>query len=172
MASFIAIKTVCVVGGGDSAMEEATFLTRFANKVYLIHRRQALRASKIMQEKAQSNEKIDFVLDTVVTDVLGQDGVTGVTLKNVETDAASELPLDGMFVAIGHTPNTQLFQGQLEMDETGYILTSNDKSHLSATNLAGVFACGDVQDKRYRQAITAAGSGCSAALDAEHYLEA
>lgn len=164
-------KTICVVGGGDSAMEEATFLTRFASKVYIIHRRQGFRASKIMLDKANENPKIEFILDTVVTDVLGDEIVTGVKLKNVKTDEETELKVDGMFVAIGHTPNTKLFDGQIDMDENGYILTSASKTKVSATNISGVFACGDVQDSRYRQAITAAGSGCAAALDAEHYLE-
>lgn len=168
---FFRDKTIAVVGGGDSAMEEATFLTRFAAKVYIIHRRQGFRASKIMLDKARNNPKIEFMLDTVVTDVLGDELVTGLKIKNVETEAEKELPLDGLFVAIGHTPNTKLFAGQLEMDEKGYILTSTDKSRVTATNVPGVFACGDVQDSRYRQAITAAGSGCAAALDAEHYLE-
>ncbi|RME40235.1 MAG: thioredoxin-disulfide reductase [Caldilineae bacterium] len=164
-------KTVCVVGGGDSAMEEATFLTRFAEKVYIIHRRNAWRASKFMVQKATENPKIEFILNTVVEDVLGDEAVEGVRLKNVQTGEVSELKVDGMFVAIGHTPNTKLFTGQVQTDEQGYIVTSTDKSHLTATNLPGVFACGDVQDKRYRQAITAAGSGCQAALDAQHYLE-
>ncbi len=168
---FFRDKTIAVVGGGDSAMEEATFLTRFASKVYIIHRRQGFRASKIMLDKAQNNPKIKFILDTVVTDVLGAEIVSGVNLKNVVTGAEKELPLDGLFIAIGHTPNTDLFREQVEMDKTGYILTSTDKSHVTATNLPGVFACGDVQDSRYRQAVTAAGSGCAAALDAEHYLE-
>lgn len=168
---FFRDKTIAVVGGGDSAMEEATFLTRFAAKVYLIHRRQGFRASAIMLEKAQNNSKIEFLLDTTVTDVLGEELVTGVKLQNTVTGAESELALEGLFVAIGHTPNTQLFADQLQHDETGYLITSSDKAHVSATNLPGVFACGDVQDSRYRQAITAAGSGCAAALDAEHYLE-
>ncbi|MCB9076995.1 MAG: thioredoxin-disulfide reductase [Anaerolineaceae bacterium] len=168
---FFRDKTIAVVGGGDSAMEEATFLTRFASKVYVIHRREGFRASKIMLEKAENNPKIDFILNAIVTDVIGEDAVTAVKLQDTQTDAESELALDGLFVAIGHTPNTQLFDGQIEVDQKGYILTSQDKSHITATNLPGVFACGDVQDKRYRQAITAAGSGCSAALDAEHYLE-
>ncbi len=168
---FFREKTLAVIGGGDSAMEEATFLTRFASKVYIIHRRQGFRASKIMLDKARNNPKIEFILDTVVTDVTGDELVTGATLKNVVTEETSNLPLDGFFVAIGHTPNTKLFSGQLDMDDNGYILTSTNKSHVSATNIPGVFACGDVQDSRYRQAITAAGSGCAAALDAEHYLE-
>jgi len=168
---FFREKTICVIGGGDSAMEEATFLTRFASKVYIIHRRQGFRASAIMLEKAKDNPKIEFILDTVVTDVLGDDIVTGVKLKNVKTDEEYELKVDGMFVAIGHTPNTKLFDGQIDMDDNGYIQTSPNKAKMSGTNIPGVFACGDVQDSHYRQAITAAGSGCTAALDAEHYLE-
>ena len=168
---FFRDKTIAVVGGGDSAMEESTFLTRFASKVYVIHRRQGFRASKIMMDKANNNPKIEFVLDTVVDDVLGDEIVSGIKTRNVETGAEEEVALDGLFVAIGHTPNTKLFAEQIDMDENGYILTSSDKSHVSATNMPGVFACGDVQDSRYRQAITAAGSGCAAALDAEHYLE-
>ena len=168
---FFKDKTIAVIGGGDSAMEEATFLTRFAAKVYIIHRRQGFRASKIMIDKAKENPKIEFILDTVVTDVLGDEIVTGIRLKNVVTGEESDLAIDGMFVAIGHTPNTRLFADQVNMDDHGYILTSTDKSQVSATNISGVFACGDVQDNRYRQAITAAGSGCAAALDAEHYLE-
>jgi thioredoxin reductase (NADPH) len=168
---FFKDKTICVIGGGDSAMEEATFLTRFAAKVYIIHRRQGFRASKIMLDKAEENPKIEFILDTTVTDVLGDDIVSSIRIKNVLTGEESELAVDGVFVAIGHTPNTKLFAGQLEMDEKGYIKTSERKSEISATNVEGVFACGDVQDSHYRQAITAAGSGCAAALDAEHFLE-
>jgi len=168
---FFRDKTVAVVGGGDSAMEEATFLTRFAQKVYVIHRRQGFRSSQIMLEKAKNNPKIEFMLDTVVEDVIGAEGVEAVLLKNMQTNEQSQLPLDGLFMAIGHTPNTKLFDGQVDTDSSGYIITSPDKTHLSATNLSGVFACGDVQDSHYRQAITAAGSGCTAALDAQHYLE-
>lgn len=168
---FFRDKTIAVVGGGDSAMEEGTFLTRFANKVYIIHRRDEFRASKIMVQKAVDNPKIEFVLDTIVTDVLGDQAVSGVKLQNTQNKATSEMSLDGLFIAIGHTPNTRLFQGQVAMDEKGYIRTSTDKSRLTGTSIPGVFACGDVQDSRYRQAITAAGSGCQAALDAEHYLE-
>jgi thioredoxin reductase (NADPH) len=169
---FFKDKEICVVGGGDSAMEEATYLTRFASKVSIIHRRDAFRASKIMVNKAEDNEKIEFILDTVVEDVLGDEKVTGVKLKNKKTGETSEFPVDGMFVAIGHTPNTQLFEGQLEVDAKGYLVTSNDKSQITATSIPGVFACGDVQDQHYRQAVTAAGSGCAAALDAERYIEA
>ena len=168
---FFRDKTIAVVGGGDSAMEEAIFLTRFADKVYIIHRRDQFRASKIMVQKAADNPKITFIFDMVLTDIQGEEKVSGLVLENVRTGEASQLPVDGLFVAIGHTPNTGLFDGQLAMDTKGYILTSTDKSHLTATNIPGVFACGDVQDARYRQAITAAGSGCQAALDAEHYLE-
>ena len=164
-------KEIAVIGGGDSAMEEANFLSRFASKVHLIHRRQAFRASKIMVDRANDNPKIEFVLDTVIEDVLGAEAVEGLKLRNVSTSRQWDLPLQGMFVAIGHTPNTKLFAGQLNMDDKGYILTATEKSHVTATNIPGVFACGDVQDSRYRQAITAAGSGCAAALDAEHYLE-
>jgi thioredoxin reductase (NADPH) len=169
---FFKDKEICVVGGGDSAMEEATYLTRFASKVSIIHRRDAFRASKIMVNKAEDNKKIEFILDTVVEDVLGDEKVTGVKLKNKKTGEISEFPVDGMFVAIGHTPNTQLFEGQLEVDAKGYLVTSNDKSQITATSIPGVFACGDVQDQHYRQAVTAAGSGCAAALDAERYIEA
>jgi thioredoxin reductase len=168
---FFRDKTICVIGGGDSAMEEATFLSRFAAKVYIIHRRQGLRASKIMVDKANNNPKIEFILDTIVTDVLGDELVEGVKLENAKSGEESELKVDGIFVAIGHTPNTKLFADQVEMDDKGYILTLPNRSKMSATNITGVFACGDVQDNRYRQAITAAGSGCAAALDAEHYLE-
>jgi len=164
-------KEIAVIGGGDSAMEEANFLSRFASKVHLIHRRQAFRASKIMVDRANDNPKIEFMLDTVVDDVMGAEAVEGLKLRNVSTSRQWDLPLQGMFVAIGHTPNTKLFAGQLNMDDKGYILTATNKSHVTATNIPGVFACGDVQDSRYRQAITAAGSGCAAALDAEHYLE-
>ncbi|RMF02254.1 MAG: thioredoxin-disulfide reductase, partial [Chloroflexi bacterium] len=168
---FFRDKVVGVIGGGDSAMEEATFLTKFASKVYIIHRREGLRASKIMAERAQSNPKIEFLLNKVVVDVLGDELVTGVKLKDTQTGTESELPLDGLFLAIGHTPNTKLFVEQVKLDDNGYIITSPDKTNVTATNLPGVFACGDVQDHHYQQAITAAGSGCAAALDAEHYLE-
>lgn len=168
---FFKNRTVAVVGGGDSAMEESIYLTRFAKKVYVIHRRKEFRASKIMVSRAKKNPKIEFVLDSVVEDILGEDLVSGVRLRNRQTEKQSELKLDGVFMAIGHTPNTDLFKDQVKMDKKGYIITSGDKSQLTATNLPGVFACGDVQDFRYRQAITAAGSGCMAAIDAEHYLE-
>jgi thioredoxin reductase (NADPH) len=158
-----------VVGGGDSAMEEALFLTKFADKVYVIHRRKELRASKIMQDRAFRNEKIEFVWDSVVSEVLGDTKVEGVRLRNIVTGEESTLGITGLFVAIGHVPNTDLFRGKLDMDENGYLLTEGKSSR---TNLPGVFACGDVQDHVYRQAITAAGSGCAAAIDAERWLEA
>ena len=168
---FFQDRTICVIGGGDSAMEEATFLPRFAKKVYVIHRRDQFRASKIMEKRAAENPKIEFIMNTVIEEVLGEDRVTGIKLKNKETGETSELPLEGVFLAIGHTPNTSLFAGQLELDKAGYIVTSTEKGRQTATNVNGVFACGDVQDPHYRQAITAAGSGCMAALDAERYLE-
>ena len=158
---------VAVAGGGDSAMEEALFLTRFASKVYVIHRRDSLRASKIMQERAFANEKIEFIWNTVVDDVLGDDEVTGLALRNRETGDASELAVGGFFVAIGHTPNTQVFKEWLDMDAQGYIVTEGKSTH---TNIPGVFACGDAQDHVYRQAVTAAGTGCMAAIDAERWF--
>jgi len=162
-------KPIAVVGGGDSAMEEAVYLTRFASKVSLIHRRDSLRASKIMQDKAFANPKIHFVWDSEIAEVKDVDKgeVTGIVVRNLKTDKLAEIPLDGVFIAIGHTPNTALFKGQLELDANGYIVT-HDGSH---TNVPGVFAAGDVQDHIYRQAVTAAGSGCMAAIDAEHYLD-
>jgi thioredoxin reductase (NADPH) len=166
---FFREKPIVVVGGGDSAMEEATFLTKFASHVTLVHRRDAFRASKIMQDKARANPKISFELDTVVDEVrdVEQGVVTGVVLRNVRTGAVKELAVDGVFIAIGHTPNTKLVEGQVDLDANGYIVPVRG----SATNVPGVFACGDVQDHVYRQAITAAGSGCMAAIDAERYLE-
>ncbi len=166
--AFFKQKTICVVGGGDSAMEEAVFLTRFADKVYVIHRRDKLRASKIMQDKAFANPKIEFIWDTEVIEVLGDKKVSGVKLQNLKTGETSNLDLDGVFVAIGHTPNAKLFEGMLELDHQGYLHTQGKGSK---TNIPGIFACGDVQDHVYRQAITAAGSGCMAAIDAERYLE-
>jgi thioredoxin reductase (NADPH) len=159
--------TIAVVGGGDSALEEANFLTKFADKVYLIHRRDTLRASKIMQERAFKNEKIEFVWDSVPVELHGEGKLTGATIKNVKTGELSELDITGLFVAIGHHPNTNLFVGQLAMDDASYLLTHRG-THL---NVEGVFAAGDVQDRTYRQAITAAGSGCMAAIDAERWLE-
>jgi thioredoxin reductase (NADPH) len=160
-------KELLVVGGGDSALEEANFLTKFATRVSVIHRRDKLRASKIMQDRAMHNEKISFIWNSVVEDILGTDVVTGARLKNVVTGKLSEIPCAGVFVAIGHRPNTSLFAGQIDMDEKGYIRTQNG----TATNIAGVFAAGDVQDSKYRQAVTAAGSGCMAAIDTERFLE-
>ena len=162
-------KPIAVVGGGDSAMEEATYLTRFASSVAVIHRRDTLRASKIMQDKAFANPKISFVWDSDVADITASDKgeVTGIVIRNLKTNAQHHMPVDGVFIAIGHTPNTGLFTGQIELDANGYIVTSGG----SRTSVPGVFAAGDVQDHIYRQAITAAGSGCMAAIDAERYLE-
>jgi len=157
-----------VVGGGDSAVEEALFLTRFATKVTMVHRRDSLRASKIMQDRAFAHEKIEFVWDSVVEEVLGEGQVTGARLRNVKTGETTETPAGGIFVAIGHSPNTKLFEGQLEMDQ-GYIVVQEPTTK---TSVEGVFAAGDVVDFVYRQAITAAGMGCQAAIDAERFLEA
>ena len=162
-------KPIAVVGGGDSAMEEAIFLTKFASKVTVVHRRDTLRASKIMQDKAFANPKIEFAWNSEVEDILDvkKGAVTAMVLRDSVTGERTELPVEGVFVAIGHTPNTALFKGQLELDENGYIVTH----HGTRTSIPGVFAAGDVQDHIYRQAITAAGTGCMAAIDAEHYLD-
>ena len=166
---FFQSQAVMVVGGGDSALEEALFLTKFAKLVTVVHRRDKLRASKIMQDKSFANPKIEFLWDSIPVEILdvGQQKVTGVRVRNVKTNAITERPIDGVFVAIGHTPNTQVFQGKLEMDAVGYITTHDG----TKTSVPGVFAAGDVQDHVYRQAITAAGSGCMAAIDAERFLE-
>jgi thioredoxin reductase (NADPH) len=159
---------IAVVGGGDSALEEAMFLTKFATKVTLVHRRDQLRASRIMQDRARANPKIEFLWNHVVDDIVGDTKVEGVQVRSMLTDEVSVLPATGLFVAIGHKPNTDLFKGQLDMEDSGYLVTGPG----TATNVDGVFACGDVQDHTYRQAITAAGSGCMAAIDAERWLEA
>ncbi|HYL15316.1 MAG TPA: thioredoxin-disulfide reductase [Terriglobales bacterium] len=166
---FFSGKEIAVIGGGDSAMEEATFLTRFATKVTLIHRRAEFRASKIMLERAQKNEKIHFVTDTVVEDVhdVSKKEVTALKLRNVKTGKIWDFPTSAMFLGIGHIPNAKIFEGQLDMDQDGYLKTTNNVF----TRVAGVYACGDVQDRRYRQAITAAGTGCMAALEVEKFLE-
>ena len=165
---FFREQDIGVVGGGDSAIEEALFLTRFARTVTVIHRRKELRASKIMQERAFANQKIAFQWDSVVTELRGEQRLSGVEVTNVITGATDVLPLSGLFVAIGHSPSTAIFAGQLDMDEAGYIMTTNG----THTNVEGVFACGDAQDHVYRQAITAAASGCMAAIDVERWLEA
>ena len=167
---FFKEKKVLVVGGGDSAMEEATFLTKFASEVVLVHRREEFRASKIMVDRALSNPKISVEYNSIVEDILGslESGVTAVLLKDTKTGDVHEIVCDGVFMAIGHVPNTQLFNGSLNLDDAGYIVTQPDSTR---TNLEGVFACGDVQDQVYRQAVTAAGTGCMAAIDAERWLE-
>jgi thioredoxin reductase (NADPH) len=159
---------IAVVGGGDSALEEANFLTRFAEKVFLVHRRDQLRASKIMQERAKANPKIEFLWNTTVTDIVGDTKVSGLKIRNTVTGVESELDATGLFVAIGHEPNSSLLKGQLELEDNGYVKTFEGTTR---TSVDGVFACGDVQDHYYRQAITSAGSGCMAAIDAERWLE-
>lgn len=166
--AFFRERHIVVVGGGDSAMEEALFLTRFGSKVTVIHRRDALRASKIMADRALAHDKISFIWNTVVDEVHGDGHVTGLKLRNIDTNATSNFPADALFIAIGHDPNTAIFAGQLDLDEAGYI----DAPDGTVTNVEGVFVAGDVNDLRYKQAITAAGSGCKAAMDAEKYLEA
>ncbi|MEU7691275.1 thioredoxin-disulfide reductase [Microbispora hainanensis] len=164
---FFRDQEIVVVGGGDTAMEEAIFLTRFGKSVTVIHRRDSLRASKIMQDRAFANEKIRFIWDTEVVDVLGEDRISGVRLRNVKTGEESELPVGGLFIAIGHEPRTGLVKGQIDLDDQGYIKVESPSTR---TNIDGVFAAGDVVDHTYRQAITAAGTGCAAALDAERWL--
>jgi thioredoxin reductase (NADPH) len=168
-AAFFKDREIVVVGGGDSAMEEATFLAKFGTKVTVVHRRDVFRASPIMVDRAKANDRIEFMLDSVVDEVLGDDAVTAVVVRNLKTEERTEIPADGFFVAIGHDPNTALFRGQVDMDEAGYIVTEGKSTE---TNIQGVFAAGDVQDHTYRQAVTAAGSGCMAALDAERFLTA
>ena len=167
---FFRNQVIAVVGGGDSAMEEANFLTRFAEKVILIHRRDTLRASKIMADRAKANPKIEFLWNSEVIDVLGDEKVTGLKIRNTVDGNESELSVTGLFVAIGHDPRSELIKGQVELDDEGYVLVGGPGRAGTATNIKGVFACGDLVDHTYRQAITAAGSGCAAALDAERFL--
>ena len=161
-------KEIAVVGGGDSAIEEASFLTKFASKVTLIHRRDSFRASKIMQDRALSNQKIEMLWNTAVTDIVGKDQLESISLKNTVTGEESSMAVSGLFIAIGHRPNTDVFKGVIDMEDSGYLITRPDSTY---TNIEGVFACGDVKDHVYRQAITAAGSGCMAAIDTERWLE-
>ena len=168
---FFQEKEVIVIGGGDAAMEEALFLTKYASRVTIVHRRDQLRASKIMRDRAHKNPKLGFLWDSLVEEIYGDpqgEGVSGVRLKNLKTSQSSDFRCDGVFIAIGHSPNTQLFHGQLDMDEVGYLIT---QPHSTATKIPGVFAAGDVADKVYRQAVTAAGTGCMAAIDTERFLE-
>jgi thioredoxin reductase (NADPH) len=166
--AFFKEQNVAVIGGGDTAMEEAQFLTRFAKKVYVIHRRDTFRASKIMADRVMKNEKIEVLWNSQLHDVKGEKEVTAIDIKNVESGEVREMPMDGVFIAIGHKPNTAIFGGQLEMDSNGYLITKPDSTH---TSVDGVFASGDVQDHIYRQAVTAAGTGCMAAIDCERWLE-
>jgi thioredoxin reductase (NADPH) len=169
---FFKDRELVVVGGGDTAMEEATFLTKFATKVTVVHRRDQLRASKIMQQRARDNDKIDFLWDSVITECLDTEGdkkLRAVRIQNIKTNESTDFPCGGLFIAIGHKPITDLFKGKLDLDELGYIITKPDSTD---TKIPGVFACGDVQDKVYRQAVTAAGTGCMSAIDAERWLEA
>lgn len=167
--AFFRDKEVCVVGGGDTAMEEAQFLTRFAKKVWVIHRREEFRASKIMAERVLKNEKIEVIWNTEVKEILGTDKVESIRVFNTETQEEKVMPMEGVFIAIGHKPNTEIFKGQLELNDVGYIITKDKSTY---TSVEGVFASGDVQDHVYRQAVTAAGTGCMAAIDAERWLEA
>jgi thioredoxin reductase (NADPH) len=166
---FFKDRDLIVVGGGDSAMEEAIFLTKFASRVWIVHRRHEFRASKIMQERALANPKIEVIWNTTVEEILGDDAVTGVILRDTTTTDTREMPTDGVFMAIGHDPNTDLFKGQLQLDEDGYVIVDEPRT---STSVDGVFAAGDVTDRIYRQAVTAAGQGCKAAMDAERWLEA
>ena len=166
---FFSNQEIVVVGGGDTAMEEATYLTKFAKKVHVVHRRDELRASKTMQDRAKKNEKIEFIWDTVIDEIVGdENAVNGVKLRNIKTGEESDFPVEGIFMAIGHTPNTSIFKGKLDMDDIGYLKLKNGSTQ---TNIEGVFAAGDVADHVYRQAVTAAGTGCMAAMDAERWLE-
>ena len=165
--AFFRDQKVAVVGGGDTAMEEALFLTRFATRVYIVHRRDALRASQIMQDRVMANDKIEILWNRVVVDVLGENDVTGIRLKDTQTGEESDMEMEGLFLGIGHKPNTDIFRDWLTLDDNGYIQTEADSTH---TEIAGVYACGDAQDHVYRQAVTAAGTGCMAAIDAERWL--